>query len=212
MASARTSHVQFGQSGPSLTQEWCRANWRSSLVPARGCCLSSATYPSVPRRMTEENRNSPSRLRRNWPWERPSSWSPARRLRFRLVDDGSQPEPSGRADRAGHHQPGAHDWQHRPTRHRAELDHRPVQRDGFPAVLEHHEPAGRSDILRKLYPKDPYVEINPADAADLGLGPAQWVFVESPRGQARVRAFITPTVQQGHLFLPMHDSSTNRLT
>jgi anaerobic selenocysteine-containing dehydrogenase len=70
----------------------------------------------------------------------------------------------------------------------------------------------RSDILRKLYPKDPYVEINPADAADLGLGPAQWVFVESPRGKARVRAFITPTVQQGHLFLPMHDSSTNRLT
>ena len=49
-------------------------------------------------------------------------------------------------------------------------------------------------------------------AADLGLGPAQWVFVESPRGKARVRAFITPTVQQGHLFLPMHDSSTNHLT
>jgi assimilatory nitrate reductase catalytic subunit len=38
------------------------------------------------------------------------------------------------------------------------------------------------------------------------------VVVESRRGQARVRAFITPTVPRGHLFLPMHDRSTNRLT
>ena len=36
--------------------------------------------------------------------------------------------------------------------------------------------------------------------------------VESRRGQARVRAFVTPTVPAGHLFLPMHDGSTNRLT
>jgi assimilatory nitrate reductase catalytic subunit len=70
----------------------------------------------------------------------------------------------------------------------------------------------KSDILRKLCPQDPYIEINPFDARSLGLRPGQWVVVESPRGQARVRALITPTVPEGQLFLPMHDESTNRLT
>ena len=36
-----------------------------------------------------------------------------------LVDDGRQPEPRGRPDGAGDHQPGADDRQHRPARHRA---------------------------------------------------------------------------------------------
>jgi assimilatory nitrate reductase catalytic subunit len=70
----------------------------------------------------------------------------------------------------------------------------------------------KSDILRKLSPQDPYIEINPFDARSLGLRPGQWVVVESPRGQARVRALVTPTVPEGQLFLPMHDESTNRLT
>ncbi|MFI5455986.1 MAG: molybdopterin oxidoreductase family protein [Isosphaerales bacterium] len=70
----------------------------------------------------------------------------------------------------------------------------------------------KSDVLRKLAPKDPHVEIHPLDATALGVRPGQWVVVESRRGQACVRAFITPTVPQGNLFLPMHDRSTNRLT
>jgi assimilatory nitrate reductase catalytic subunit len=70
----------------------------------------------------------------------------------------------------------------------------------------------KSDVLRKLCPKDPHIEINPADAAAISVRPGQWVTVESRRGQASVRAFVTPTVPKGHLFLPMHDSSTNRLT
>jgi assimilatory nitrate reductase catalytic subunit len=70
----------------------------------------------------------------------------------------------------------------------------------------------KSDILRKLYPQDPYVEIHPADAAALCLGGGQWAVVESRRGQARVRVVPTPTVPEGCLFLPMHDRSTNRLT
>jgi assimilatory nitrate reductase catalytic subunit len=70
----------------------------------------------------------------------------------------------------------------------------------------------KSDILRKLSPQAPYIEINPFDARSLGLRPGQWAVVESPRGQARVRALVTPTVPEGQLFLPMHDESTNRLT
>jgi assimilatory nitrate reductase catalytic subunit len=70
----------------------------------------------------------------------------------------------------------------------------------------------KSDVLRKLHPTDPCVEINPADAKILGLNPAEWVAVESRRGRARVRAFVTPTVPPGHLFLSMHDAATNLLT
>jgi assimilatory nitrate reductase catalytic subunit len=70
----------------------------------------------------------------------------------------------------------------------------------------------KSDVLRKLYPRDAYVEINPLDADALGLSAGGWVVVESRRGKARVRAFVTPTVPAGQLFLPMHDGSTNLLT
>jgi assimilatory nitrate reductase catalytic subunit len=70
----------------------------------------------------------------------------------------------------------------------------------------------KSDVLRKLYPRDPYVEVHPDDAGPLGLKTGRWAVVETRRGSATVRAFVTPTVPAGHLFLPMHDQSTNRLT
>jgi assimilatory nitrate reductase catalytic subunit len=70
----------------------------------------------------------------------------------------------------------------------------------------------KSDVLRKLYPRDPYVEINPADAEPLHLTSGCWAVVESRRGSISARAFVTPTVPAGQLFLPMHDASTNLLT
>ncbi len=71
----------------------------------------------------------------------------------------------------------------------------------------------KSDVLRKLAPKEPHVEIHPADASALGVPrTGEWVLVESRRGRACVRALLTATVPQGQLFLPMHDSSTNCLT
>jgi len=70
----------------------------------------------------------------------------------------------------------------------------------------------KSDVLRKLSTREPYVEVNPADAESLGLKGAGWVVVESRRGRLKARPFVTPTVPIGHLFIPMHDESTNRLT
>jgi assimilatory nitrate reductase catalytic subunit len=70
----------------------------------------------------------------------------------------------------------------------------------------------KSDVLRKLYPRDPYVEVNPEEADALGLAPGDWAVVESRRGAAVARAFVTPTIPAGQLFLPMHDEATNRLT
>ncbi len=71
---------------------------------------------------------------------------------------------------------------------------------------------GKSDVLRKLYPANAYVEINPADAERLGIGPNAPVAVSSRRGRVECVAFVTSTVQAGQLFIPMHYGITNRLT
>ena len=71
---------------------------------------------------------------------------------------------------------------------------------------------GKSAVLRQLYPENLYVEINPLDAARLRLAPNDLVSIASRRGTVRAAAFITPTVQPGHVFLPMHYALTNQLT
>ncbi len=71
---------------------------------------------------------------------------------------------------------------------------------------------GKSDVLRKLYPADAYVEIHPADAARLGITAESQVAVTSRRGTITVRACVTPIVQPGQVFLPMHYGVTNELT
>ncbi|HEY6168904.1 MAG TPA: nitrate reductase [Verrucomicrobiae bacterium] len=71
---------------------------------------------------------------------------------------------------------------------------------------------GKSAILRKLHPRELCVEINPSDAAVLGVRPNTRVRVISRRGEVRATAFVTPAVQSGQVFLPMHDAATNLLT
>ncbi|HEX6961457.1 MAG TPA: nitrate reductase [Lacipirellula sp.] len=70
----------------------------------------------------------------------------------------------------------------------------------------------KSAILRKLYPRELYVEMNPQDAHELGIRPGDLVRIASQRGELYARAHLTPTVQPGQAFLPMHDAATNRLT
>jgi len=70
----------------------------------------------------------------------------------------------------------------------------------------------KSAILRTLYPEKPYVEISPADASALGVAPDEWVLVRSPRGEMEARAYVTPTVAPGQVFVPMHYAGANRLT
>jgi len=71
---------------------------------------------------------------------------------------------------------------------------------------------GKSDVLRKLYPAQCYVEINPQDARRLRIEPLSRVSVRSQRGSLEAVAFLTPTVQPGQLFIPMHYEEANRLT
>lgn len=51
---------------------------------------------------------------------------------------------------------------------------------------------------------EPYVEINPTDATELGAAPGALIAVESIYGRTILRAMITPRVAQGQLFAPMH--------
>ena len=71
---------------------------------------------------------------------------------------------------------------------------------------------GRSAVLRKLYPRDCYVEMNPEDAARRGIAAESWVRVRTRRGAVRARAFVAATVQPGQIFLPMHYDGVNALT
>ncbi len=70
----------------------------------------------------------------------------------------------------------------------------------------------KSAVLRKLYPNDIYVEISTTDARRMKIAPHAMVRVESQRGQLRARAFVTPTMKPGQVFIPMHFEAANRLT
>jgi assimilatory nitrate reductase catalytic subunit len=70
----------------------------------------------------------------------------------------------------------------------------------------------KSAILRTLYPEQPYVELAPADAAALDVLTDDWVVVASARGEMEARAYVTPTIAAGQVFIPMHYAGTNHLT
>jgi assimilatory nitrate reductase catalytic subunit len=70
----------------------------------------------------------------------------------------------------------------------------------------------KSSVLRRLYPAEPYVEVNPSDAERLGVEAGEWIIVESRRGKLRARAHPTHVVQPGQVFVPMHYPGANRLT
>lgn len=70
----------------------------------------------------------------------------------------------------------------------------------------------KSPVLRKLSALGPICEINPLDARKQNIQSRDSIVVESQRGTIEAKAFVTPTVAVGQLFMPMHDPSTNRLT
>jgi assimilatory nitrate reductase catalytic subunit len=70
----------------------------------------------------------------------------------------------------------------------------------------------KSAVLRTLAPQTISVEIHPDDARHLRIRPDAWVQVESQRGSIRARAFVTPTVQPGQVFIAMHYEAANQLT
>ena len=62
---------------------------------------------------------------------------------------------------------------------------------------------GKVATLNKLNP-GPFVEVNPEDAASLGIGEGDRVEVRSRRGRAVLPAIVTDRVQPGNAFAPFH--------
>ena len=46
----------------------------------------------------------------------------------------------------------------------------------------------------------------------MAIAPNEWVWVVSRRAEIRARAFVTHSVAEGQLFLPMHHPDVNQLT
>lgn len=51
-------------------------------------------------------------------------------------------------------------------------------------------------VLRELHP-DPIIEINPEDAAQLGVADGQWVEIRNDYGRAKFKAVVSPIVKKG---------------
>jgi assimilatory nitrate reductase catalytic subunit len=51
---------------------------------------------------------------------------------------------------------------------------------------------------------EPFVEIHPADAAQLNIGPDDLVELSNPQGRTLLRALISPNAAPGQIFAPMH--------
>jgi len=70
----------------------------------------------------------------------------------------------------------------------------------------------KSAVLRKLAPNLPWIELNPADAAPRGIVTGDRLAVRSRRGATTALAVVTPIVQPGQVFMPMHFAGVNGLT
>jgi len=83
-------------------------------------------------------------------------------------------------------------------------------------ILYHYHTStmtGRVEGLKNIAGRS-YVEVNPADAAKLGIIPGDDVKVSSRRGGVIVEARVTDIVPEGVLFMPFHfvDGPANKLT
>ena len=73
-------------------------------------------------------------------------------------------------------------------------------------VRDHWHTMTRTALSARLsqHLAEPYLEIHPADAAELGLAPAALAQVASPQGTAILRVMISDKMQRGQVFAPMH--------
>ncbi|NJO42173.1 MAG: nitrate reductase [Cyanobacteria bacterium RU_5_0] len=62
---------------------------------------------------------------------------------------------------------------------------------------------GRIEKIRQMHP-NPFLEIHPRDAEQLGVEDGEWIEVRSRRGMARFPALVTKAIAPGTLFVPMH--------
>ncbi|MBA5777149.1 molybdopterin-dependent oxidoreductase [Stappia sp. F7233] len=73
-------------------------------------------------------------------------------------------------------------------------------------VRDHWHTMTRTGLSPRLssHLGEPFAELHPADALDLGVADADLVEIASPYGSVIVRALVTGRQQQGSVFVPMH--------
>ncbi|MEY4581432.1 MAG: hypothetical protein RL701_6135 [Pseudomonadota bacterium] len=69
-----------------------------------------------------------------------------------------------------------------------------------------------SPVLARLSPSEVYVEVSPDDARALGIESDSLLNISSQRATIQARAFVTPTIRPGYVFVPMHYPQVNQLT
>jgi assimilatory nitrate reductase catalytic subunit len=141
-----------------------------------------------------------------WPWPESRNAGRGTRSERRLFEDGPFYHPDGKA-RFIYEQP-----RKVPEAPDSEYPLLLITGRGTAAQWHTLTRSGKSDILRRLQPDGLQVEIHPADAGRFRVRPRARVRVVSRRGSAYATALITPTVQQGQVFMPMHYEGTNCLT
>ncbi len=62
---------------------------------------------------------------------------------------------------------------------------------------------GRIPKIEQMHP-NPFIEIHPRDAKQLGIEDESWVEVRSRRGMSRFKAQVTKAIAPGTVFVPMH--------
>lgn len=62
---------------------------------------------------------------------------------------------------------------------------------------------GRIDKIQQMHP-NPFLEIHPYDAKQLGIEDGDWLEVRSRRGIAKFPAVVTKAIAPGTVFVPMH--------
>jgi formate dehydrogenase alpha subunit len=71
----------------------------------------------------------------------------------------------------------------------------------------------RTPVLEAESP-NPFVEVNPEDAKELGIGDGDWLEVSSRRGEIKIQARVVNIVGKGVVFIPFHyaEAAANVLT
>lgn len=141
-----------------------------------------------------------------WPFAEKDLDAPQRKKERRLFEDGRFFTPDGRA-RFLFEEP-----REMPERPDGEYPFLLLSGRGTSSQWHTNTRTGKSDLLRKLYPRHCYVEIHPQDAHRLGIAPNSPVWVFSRRAGIKAVAVLTPAVQAGQLFIPMHYPEVNQLT
>ncbi|SEM89692.1 nitrate reductase [Palleronia pelagia] len=126
----------------------------------------------------------------------PTRWPVARRRGGRFFADGQSFHPGGRIRMVPVH------WRAPEAKHGPRFPFRL----NTGRVRDHWHTMTRTGRSARLsaHLAEPFVEIHPEDAKELGVAADTLVELTTPTGRAILRATITDAVQQGTLFAPMH--------